>query len=72
VVFTLLVLNAVPLVLVGTGVFNMAATERPGALETTLAHIAGEGPEEAGHAHTHEHAAEERLSEADRETTKER
>lgn len=33
----LLILIAVPLVLMGTGVFNMAATEVPGALETTLA-----------------------------------
>ena len=33
----LLILIAVPLILMGTGVFNMAATEGPGALETTLA-----------------------------------
>jgi mono/diheme cytochrome c family protein len=37
VLVTLLVLIAVPLILLGTGVFNMAATEGPGALETTLA-----------------------------------
>jgi mono/diheme cytochrome c family protein len=37
VVVTLLILIALPLVLLGAGVFNMAATVGPGALETTLA-----------------------------------
>jgi mono/diheme cytochrome c family protein len=37
VIVTLLILIALPLILMGTGVFNMAATEGPGTLETTLA-----------------------------------
>jgi mono/diheme cytochrome c family protein len=36
-IVALLLLMAVPLILMGTGVFNMAATQEPGALETTLA-----------------------------------
>jgi mono/diheme cytochrome c family protein len=37
VLVTLLILIALPLILLGTGVVNMAATEGPGTLETTLA-----------------------------------
>ena len=37
VLVTSLILIALPLVLLGTGVFNMAATEEPGTLETSLA-----------------------------------
>jgi mono/diheme cytochrome c family protein len=37
VLFTLLILIALPLILLGSGVLNMAATEGPGPLETTLA-----------------------------------
>ena len=34
VIVALLILIALPLILLGTGVFNMAATEGPGPLET--------------------------------------